>query len=355
MKKRGGAKRTVLLVVLGAGSIASYYVARARATDLVLTGIVTTQDVIVSPLVTGPLSKLLVNEGDTVKRDQLLAVLSPGELKADRDLLRASNAEGFCGPGAGGRGDPPLPASGRPSSRSGRPKRRWPPAVAQRAEARPTSRTRQQQVAHRVARDARRRHTAGGRYRDAPTSRSPRRAPMRPTSRSTRSTPRWRWRARTPSRSRSSAAPLGAAAAAAGRAAAQAEKADVRLGLHRNPRADRRHRRRARGPRRAKSSSAGQPIVTLINPGRSLGARRRRGDATSIAVRIGDTLTVRLPSGEERAGDGLLPRRRRRLRHAARRQPHQARHQDLRDPPARGQPRSPARRGHDRLRAAAAT
>src|SRR5262249_3754661 len=49
----------------------------------VLTGIVTTNDVIVSPQIGGQISQLLVNEGDTIKRDQLVAVIAPDELKAD--------------------------------------------------------------------------------------------------------------------------------------------------------------------------------------------------------------------------------------------------------------------------------
>ena len=44
-------------------------------------------------------------------------------------------------------------------------------------------------------------------------------------------------------------------------------------------------------------------------------------------VRIGDTFTVRLPSGEERDGNRLLSPRRCVVRHAARCEPHQARHQ----------------------------
>jgi HlyD family secretion protein len=50
----------------------------------VLTGIVTTNDVIVSPQVSAQLTKLLVKEGDKVEANQLLAVLSPDELRADQ-------------------------------------------------------------------------------------------------------------------------------------------------------------------------------------------------------------------------------------------------------------------------------
>ena len=44
------------------------YATFAPAKPLVLTGIVTTNDVIVSPQVSGQVQKLLVNEGDSVVR-----------------------------------------------------------------------------------------------------------------------------------------------------------------------------------------------------------------------------------------------------------------------------------------------
>jgi len=49
----------------------------------VLTGIVTTDDVIVSPQIGGQIEQLLVKEGDAVKKGQLVAVIVPDELRAD--------------------------------------------------------------------------------------------------------------------------------------------------------------------------------------------------------------------------------------------------------------------------------
>jgi HlyD family secretion protein len=72
-----------LLIILAAALGVSVYVLRARATDLVLTGIVTTNDVIVSPQIGGQVARLLVSEGDEVTRDQLIAVIEPAELRAD--------------------------------------------------------------------------------------------------------------------------------------------------------------------------------------------------------------------------------------------------------------------------------
>ncbi len=81
----------IVLLVLGG---VTYYVVRARATALVLTGIVTTNDVIVSPQVGGLISRLEVKEGDAVRRGQLLAVIAPEELRADTDYF-AHSAEGM--------------------------------------------------------------------------------------------------------------------------------------------------------------------------------------------------------------------------------------------------------------------
>ena len=77
-------KRAVFLLVLvlavGGGT---YVYLHMPPPPVVLTGIVTTNDVIVSPQLSGQVGQLLVKEGDVVKKDQLLAVLVPDELRAD--------------------------------------------------------------------------------------------------------------------------------------------------------------------------------------------------------------------------------------------------------------------------------
>ncbi len=82
----------VVVLILAAGIAA--YLKWSRPTALVLTGIVTTNDVIVSPQITGQISKLLVNEGDQVKQGQLLAVITPDELRTDIDYY-THTAEGL--------------------------------------------------------------------------------------------------------------------------------------------------------------------------------------------------------------------------------------------------------------------
>jgi HlyD family secretion protein len=77
-------RASILLVAVFALAVATVYVAtRARAREMVLTGIVTTDDVIVSAEIQGRLERLLVKEGDAVKKGDLLASIQPREWKAD--------------------------------------------------------------------------------------------------------------------------------------------------------------------------------------------------------------------------------------------------------------------------------
>ena len=71
----------LLLAALAAGG--TYFYLHRPPPALVLTGIVTTDDVVVSPQIAGQIAQLLVKEGESVKRDQLVAVINPEELQAD--------------------------------------------------------------------------------------------------------------------------------------------------------------------------------------------------------------------------------------------------------------------------------
>jgi HlyD family secretion protein len=75
--------RLVLLLLVGVAGGGAYAFSSLRPSTITLTGIVTTNDVVVSPQVGGQVRQLLVAEGDVVKKDQLLATLIPDELKAD--------------------------------------------------------------------------------------------------------------------------------------------------------------------------------------------------------------------------------------------------------------------------------
>src|ERR1041385_5495019 len=84
--------RPFLLLILVAGG-GYYWWTSSRPVPLVLTGIVTTNDVVVSPQIAGRIEQLNVEEGDQVKANQMLAVLDPGELQQEQAYF-AAGAEG---------------------------------------------------------------------------------------------------------------------------------------------------------------------------------------------------------------------------------------------------------------------
>ena len=73
-----------LLVLLGLGAAGYVVYQKTRPNVLVLTGIVTTNDVVVSALTGGQIGQLFVKEGDAVAKGALIALIVPDELKADR-------------------------------------------------------------------------------------------------------------------------------------------------------------------------------------------------------------------------------------------------------------------------------
>jgi HlyD family secretion protein len=77
-------KRLILLLIVAVGVAGGYYATHQPPGPLVLTGIVTTQDVIVAPQVGGQIGQLLIKEGDWVKKNQLVAVMTTDELQAER-------------------------------------------------------------------------------------------------------------------------------------------------------------------------------------------------------------------------------------------------------------------------------
>jgi HlyD family secretion protein len=77
--------RKVLIILLLAGAGAwIYYVYGRPVTSLALTGIVTTDDVVLSSQVQGQIQQLTVKEGDTVRAGELLATIMPEELAAEQ-------------------------------------------------------------------------------------------------------------------------------------------------------------------------------------------------------------------------------------------------------------------------------
>jgi HlyD family secretion protein len=78
-------KRRLPILIIAALVLAAgvFYLLAGRSRGIVLTGIVTTDDVIVSPEIQGRLQRLLVKEGDVLTNGQLVAVIQPQEWKAD--------------------------------------------------------------------------------------------------------------------------------------------------------------------------------------------------------------------------------------------------------------------------------
>jgi len=86
-------KRLVaLLAVIAIAAIGWSAYLHSRPSLLVLTGIVTTNDVIVSPQIGGQIAELTVKEGDAVRKDQRLAVIRPDELRAETTYYRSTAA-----------------------------------------------------------------------------------------------------------------------------------------------------------------------------------------------------------------------------------------------------------------------
>jgi RND family efflux transporter MFP subunit len=90
MKKR---KPLVLILVLAAMGAAIYYAATRQPDQIVLTGIVTTDEVIVSAQIQGRLEKLLVREGDAVTNGQLLAQIQPQQWMADIAFYKSTEQQ----------------------------------------------------------------------------------------------------------------------------------------------------------------------------------------------------------------------------------------------------------------------
>ena len=84
------ARRLLILVLVVGASLGAYAYFNRPPTALVLTGIVTTQDVVVSPQISGKIESVSVREGDTVTKGQLLALVTPDELRAESNYASAT-------------------------------------------------------------------------------------------------------------------------------------------------------------------------------------------------------------------------------------------------------------------------
>jgi len=290
-------KRAVMIGAIAIAVVAGVVI-YTRPGPLVLTGIVTTNDVIVSPQISAQLSKLLVKEGDKVEANQLLAVLSPDELRADQSFAAQSEK------GLGDQVDV--------SEAALRYQERQTADQIRQAEANLAATIAQQQEAAanlNIAKLSLTRSEAmlkAGAISNqdldqARTNSAVATARVDATTKQVES-------ARAALALAQSAAEQiavrrgGVLAAQRGKAAASAQttKADVRL-AYSEIRAPIAGIVDVAAARAGEIVSPGQAIVTLINPD-DLWVRADVEESYIEGIKLGDSLTVRLPSGDERRG-----------------------------------------------------
>lgn len=80
----------VLIVLVAAASAAAYFTTAKRPHGLVLTGIVSTNEVTVSSQIAGQVVRLPVKEGDRVTKGELIAQVDPRQYQADRTYYTES-------------------------------------------------------------------------------------------------------------------------------------------------------------------------------------------------------------------------------------------------------------------------
>lgn len=292
------AKRLLILALVAGAAYGAYYVYTKPPTALVLTGIVTTHDVVVSPQIGGRLARLSVKEGDTVTKGQVVAEIEPAELAAERAFYDYS-AEG-------------LASQVRESEAALRFEEKHNADQIKQAEGALTT-VEAQRVA--AVADAERARVTFDRTRELFNSKL---APAQSLddARTTFDAAQ--------ARVASLASQVASATAALQYARANAEQVAMRSSQMQASR----HQLAAAGAQRAKADvrlafahvvspvdgiidvqparegemvTAGQAIVTVINPD-DLWVRADIEETYVDRVKIGDTLTVRLPSGDERTG-----------------------------------------------------
>ena len=87
--------RRIIIIILVLAAVAGgiYYALTRTPAEIVLTGIVTTDEVIVSPEIQGRLQQLLVKQGDAVTNGELLALIQPETQQADVSFYTSSEQQ----------------------------------------------------------------------------------------------------------------------------------------------------------------------------------------------------------------------------------------------------------------------
>jgi multidrug resistance efflux pump len=285
----------VLALLVTAGA---YYYVHARPTSLTLTGLVTTNDVIVSGQVAGRLGQLMVKEGDEVKHDQLVAVIAPDELRADS----AYYAQAAAGAGSTVQENE---SAVRFQARQTESQVRQAEAALAAAEASERSGAADLEQAKltfdRMQGLLKAEVVSAGEFDQARTAYEAQRAKLASLSKQVESARAAVALAKTNAEQvEMRRNQLEASRHESAAAAAQREKADVRL-KYSEIRAPIDGIVNVRAARQGEVVAAGQPIVTLVNPD-DFWVRVDVEESYIDRLRIGDHLTVRLPSGLEREG-----------------------------------------------------
>ena len=86
-------RRFVIFIILVVIGVVVYEIYNRPPNEVDLTGVVTTDEVIVSPEIEGRLEKLFVAEGDTVTNGELIAQIEPSEWRADAEFYASSEQQ----------------------------------------------------------------------------------------------------------------------------------------------------------------------------------------------------------------------------------------------------------------------
>ncbi|MFN8580112.1 MAG: efflux RND transporter periplasmic adaptor subunit [Gemmatimonadaceae bacterium] len=291
-------KRLLLLVPVVIIAAIVWSVVRARFAPIIITGIVTTNEVVISPQVAGQVDSLYVREGDQVQRGQLLAVIRPDELRADRAFF-ASSADAAAGELEG------SVAALRLQEETTEQQIKQAEAGLAAAQAQRTSAAADADNAQRALARADALYKTGALTQQELDER--RTASSMASARLSAADKQVEAQSAALALARSNAeqnvikrSQLAAMRAQRAAAAAQRTKADVRL-AYTEVRAPVAGIIDTRAVRQGEYVAPGQTVASLVNPD-DFWVRADIEESFIDRVRLGDSLTVRLPSGEERPG-----------------------------------------------------
>ena len=294
--------RLIPVVIIVAVIALSTWYSKRRAGVLTLTGIVTTNEVVVSSQIPGQVARLLVAQGDSVAVGQLLAELAPGELSADRDYF-VNSASAMGSQVAAGEAELRFQET-QAAQQIKQADAALAMAVAQREEAKVTADN------NRVEWERQRKMLASGGVspQEAENAHAALNVAEARLNAAEKHVEEQRAALMTAQATVNQVATQRNALAATRQqraaAVAQTSKADVRLAY-----------REIRAPiagtvdvsvvRAGEVVNVGSPIVTIIDPA-TLWVRADVEETYIDRVRVNDSLTVRLPWGEERRGQVIF-------------------------------------------------